>query len=345
MWTSRRCISIGVLSLILATASWGLSASAAEPLFACDDVLHLTIHGPLTSLARGTPGSTDVRGSLELADGRMIPMTFSRYGLSRLCECGLPSFKITIAEEDARGTIFEGQSTLRLVTPCQYGSSFDRYILLEYLVYESFAVITEPALQTRLVSCRFRDSEKPAFEEIGLAFFVEDIGLAANRHGKTWLAIRSQRVADLDPAQLALMALFQFMVGNTDWSALSSAAGQPCCHNVAVLGAEGDKHNTLLPFDFDQAGLVDAPYAAPDERLKIQRVTQRVYRGYCSHNDEIPAAIAIFNEKRPELEELVNENALPNPQARKRALKYIDAFYTTINNPRKVESRIVSECR
>ena len=345
MWTSRRSTLIGILPLILATVSWGLSASAAEPLFAGDDVLHLTIHGPLTRLARGTPGSTDVGGWLELADGRMIPMTFSRYGISRLRECGLPSFKITIAEEDTRGTIFEGQSTLRLVTPCQHGSSYDSYILLEYLVYESFAVITEPALQTRLVSCRFHDNEKPAFEEIGLAFFVEDIGLAADRHGKTWLDIRSQRIADLDPAQLALLALFQFMVGNTDWSALSSAAGQSCCHNMAVLGAESDKYNTLLPFDFDQTGLVDAPYAAPDERLKIQRVTQRVYRGYCSHNDEIPAAIAIFNEKRPELEELLNENVLPNPQARKRALKYIDSFYDTIKSPRKVESRIVSKCR
>jgi len=345
MWMNRRSTLIGVLPLILATISWVVSTSAAEPLFEGDDVLDLTIHGPMTRLARGTRGSTDVGGWLELADGQKIQMTFSRYGISRLRECGLPCFKITIAEEDARGTIFEGQSTLRLVTGCQYGSSYDRYILLEYLVYESFAVITEPALQTRLVSCRFRDSEKPAFEEIGLAFFVEDIGLAADRHGKTWLDIRSQRIADLDPAQLALLALFQFMVGNTDWSALSSAAGQSCCHNVAVLGAEGDKHNRLLPFDFDQAGLVDAPYAAPDERLKIQRVTQRVYRGYCTHNDELPAAIAVLNEKRRELEELFDENALPNPQARKRALKYIDGFYDTINNPRKMESRIISECR
>jgi hypothetical protein len=345
MWMSRRCLSIGVLPLILATVSWGVSASAVEPLFARDDVLHLTIHGPLTSVARGEPGSTDVGGWLELSDGRMIPMTFSRYGISRLRECGLPCFKITIGEEDARGTVFEGQPTLRLVTACQHGSSFDRYILLEYLVYESFAVIAEPALQTRLVSCRFRDSERPSFEATGLAFFVEDIGMAATRYGKSWLDIRSQRIADLDPAQLALLALFQFMVGNTDWSALSSSAGQSCCHNVAVLGAEGDKDNMLLPFDFDQAGLVDAPYAAPDERLKIQRVTQRVFRGYCSHNDELPAAIAVFNRKRPKIDKLFNENVLPNPQARKRALKYIDGFYDTINNPRKVESRIVSKCR
>ena len=66
---------------------------------------------------------------------------------------------------------------------------------------------------------------------------------------------------------------------------------------MAVLGTQSEKYNTLLPFDFDQAGLVDAPYAAPDEGLKIQRVTQRVCRGYCSHNHELSSAIGVFNEK------------------------------------------------
>jgi hypothetical protein len=345
MRTRRRWFSIEVVLLIVMTFSWSAPASAAEPLFAGDDVLDLTIYGPLTSLTRGTPDSTPVAGRLELANGETIPVTFSTYGISRLRECGTPCLKIMIDEEHARGTVFEGHHSVRLVTPCHHGSSYNRYILLEYLVYKSYAVITEPALKVRLVSCRFRDSEKPAFDETGLAFFLEDIGATANRHGKSWLDIRSQRIADLDSAQLTVLTLFQFMVGNTDWSALSSPAGQRCCHNMAVLGAEGDPYNTLLPFDFDQAGLVDAPYAAPDEGLKIDRVTERVYRGFCRHNDDLPAAITVFNEMRPELEELFNQDGLPNPKVRKRALKYIDGFYNTINDPRKVENRILSDCR
>jgi hypothetical protein len=345
MRTRHRWFSIEVVLLIMMTISWSAHASAAEPLFAGDDVLDLTIHGPLTSLTRGTPDATPVAGRLELANGETIPMTFSTYGISRLRECGTPCLKITVEEKHARGTAFEGLRSVRLVTPCHYGSSYDRYILLEYLVYKSYAVIAEPALQVRLVSCRFRDGDRPAFEETGLAFFLEDIEATAKRHSKSWLDIRSQRLADLNSAQLTLLTLFQFMVGNTDWSALSGPAGQRCCHNMAVLGAEGDRYNTLLPFDFDQAGLVDAPYAAPDEGLGIGQVTERVYRGFCRHNDELPAAIAVFNEVRPELEELFNQDGLPNPKVRKRALKYIDTFFNTINDPRRVQSRILSDCR
>ena len=70
-----------------------------------------------------------------------------------------------------------------------------------------------------------------------------------------------------------------------------------------------------------------------------------MYRGFCMHNDDVPAAIAVFNEMRSELEELFKQDGLPNPQARKRALKYIDGFYNLINDPRKVKSRILSDCR
>ena len=345
MRTRRRWFSIEAVLLIVMTFSWRAPASAVEPLFAGDDVLELTIYGPLTSLARGTPDSTPVTGRLELGNGKTIPMTFSTYGISRLRECGTPCLKITLEEEHTRGTVFEGHRSVRLVTPCHYGSSYDKYILLEYLVYKSYAVIAKPALKVRLASCRFRDSDRPAFDETALAFFLEDIGATATRHGKSWLDFRSQRIADLHPAQLTLLTLFQFMVGNTDWSALSGPAGQRCCHNVAVLGAEGDRFNTLLPFDFDQAGLVNAPYAVPDEGLRIDRVTERVYRGFCGHNDDLPSAIAVFNERRPELEELFNQDGLPNPKVRKGALKYIDGFYNTINDPRMVEKRILSDCR
>lgn len=75
------------------------------------------------------------------------------------------------------------------------------------------------------------------------------------------------------------------------------------------------------------------------------RVTQRVYRGFCTHNDRIPAAISIFNDMRPELERLFKNDELPDPKARQRALKYIASFYDTINNPRRMKSRILKDCR
>jgi hypothetical protein len=324
---------------------WASSATAVEALFDSSSVLELSIHAPFSRLDRSSEGHGSVEGRIELQDGVSIPVTLSRYGLSRLQMCTTPPLKVDIGDEDSRGTPFEGIRSVRLVPPCLTEASFDRYILLEYLVYRSWAIIGEPAVGVRLVSCRFQDSEKPAHYSIGLSFLMEDIGEAAARHGRTWLDIETQSVPDLKPEQCAVFALFQFMVGNTDWSAVASAAGERCCHNVAVFGAEDDPHNLLLPFDFDQSGLVNAPYAAPNRQLPIRFVTQRIYRGFCLHNAEVPAAVAVFNAKRPELEDLFNDEGLPDKKARKRAWKYIESFYDTINNPRKLEKKILCACR
>jgi len=345
MKVARRPTPPFFVVVITTALVWASSATAVEPLFGSRSVLELSVHAPFTRLDRASVGQGRVAGRIELADGVSIPVTLSRYGLSRLQMCTTPPLKIDVEEQSSRGTPFEGIHSLRLVPPCQTEASYDRYILLEYLVYRSWAIIGEPAVGVRLASCRFQDSEKPAQHSIGLSFLMEDIGEAAARQDRTWLDIQAQCIYDMDPEQSAVFALFQFMVGNTDWSAVASSGGERCCHNVAVFGAEGEAHNLLLPFDFDQAGLVNAPYAAPNHRLPIRAVSQRLYRGFCLHNAEVPGAVAVFNARRPELEDLFNDARLPDKSARKRAWKYIEIFYDTINNPRKLEKKILCACR
>jgi hypothetical protein len=334
-----------VVLLVVAVLFPGFSIWASDPLFGSDGALSLTIRGPLMSLTRATVDNADVSGWIEFGDGGQIPVTFSRFGVSRLEQCDVPSLVITVDPKSVLNTPFEGQRKLWLVTPCRHTSGYQKFILLEYLVYKCYAVIAAPALQVRLVNLRYRDSERLSVDETEYAFLVEDIGEAADRHGKEWLDIRKQPFKGLDPAQLSRLALFQFMVGNTDWSALSIGANERCCHNIAILGSKDGSTNTVLPFDFDQAGLVNAPYAFPDPSLMIRDVTHRVYRGYCLHNDYLPEAIAAFNEMRAEIEALFNQELLPFSQVRMRALKYVEGFYDTINDPKKLKKQIVNKCR
>jgi hypothetical protein len=322
------------------------SVVAGESLFDDDGILDLTIRTPLKRLMRHSEGAANMTGSLELASGIVIPVVCNKYGISRLRECDLASLAFTVDPDDVRNTLFEGLEILRMVTPCRLRGDFDRYTVLEYLVYRSYALIAEPALRVRLVRARFHDSERPTKEQTGFAFFIEDIGRAAVRNGQIWLDIQSQRVSDLDPTQLTVMTLFQYMIGNTDWSAVAGRPDERCCHNVAAFGGEGGGLNTVVPFDFDQTGLVDPPYAAqPDASLGIRRVTDRKYRGLCEHNSELPAAIAVFNQKRSQITALFRQDELPYPQAREKALEYVDDFYGIINDRRKLERRIVRDCR
>ena len=94
-------------------------------------------------------------------------------------------------------------------------------------------------------------------------------------------------------------------------------------------------------YDFDQAGVINAEYAAPAEQLRLRSVRQRLWRGRCIHSSELDAVIALFNDQRTAL-----ESALVDPEARqaKAALKYVDGFYKIINDPKKRQKNIDQRC-
>lgn len=340
----RHRATTALLSIVLAFV-WAHPAPAEELLYESDDVLPITIHGPLSKLARSAKDADDVPGHIELEDGTTIPMTFTKFGVSRLQECGVPSLTITLEPALVRGTIFEGQKRIWLVTPCQHHGSYDKYTLLEYLIYRSFAEISEPALHARLVSLHYHDTQRRSKDWTEYAFILEDIGHAAARTGRTWLDIPAQDLADFDPTQLATMSLFQYMVGNTDWSAVAGPPGKRCCHNVALFGSDDAASDAAVPHDFDRAGLVNPPYAVPSAKMGIRKVTERLYRGFCFHNNQLPAVIEVFNDHRPEIENLFNQDDLPYPDARSYALEYLDGFYETINDPKKLKKKILQKCR
>ena len=69
------------------------------------------------------------------------------------------------------------------------------------------------------------------------------------------------------------MSIFQYMIGNLDWSVLKS-------HNIALFRRE-DGTIIPLPFDFDYSGLVNAEYAVPPKALHLYSIRVRKYRGFC----------------------------------------------------------------
>jgi hypothetical protein len=334
-----------VVAVHLVSTSFSAGPVNGQGLFESDGVLELKLRVPKEEFLADMAQRPVVKGSIEVEGGNTIPITATTYGDSRLEICTIPLMHLTIDPADARNTMFEGQEALWLVTPCRESGWYGKFVVLEYLTYKSYAVLADKALRVRPASVDIHDTEGSSKVRTRRGFFLEDIGLAAGRLGMAWLDVPSVEFEDLDPAQVTLMTLFQYMVGNTDFSAVSSRVGERCCHNMALFEADDDAGHTLVPFDFDSTGLVNAPYAVVDKRLGIERVTDRIYRGLCMHNEELHGAIAAFNEKRPELEALFKRSDLPYPKARKRALKYVDGFYRIINDPKKLEEHVVGACR
>ena len=64
------------------------------------------------------------------------------------------------------------------------------------------------------------------------------------------------------------MMLFEYMIGNTDWSTYA-------LHNMELVRKEDGDH-LPIPYDFDFSGLVNTIYANPDPKLGIASVTSAI---------------------------------------------------------------------
>ena len=100
-----------------------------------------------------------------------------------------------------------------------------------------------------------------------------------------------------------------------------------------------------MPYDLDTTGLVNPPYAAPDDSLPLRSVKQRLYRGFCASNSLLPDAIAQIQVGRVELTALFEDSTFLSSPAKRGAIHYLDAFFEILEDPKKLKKRILDDCR
>ncbi len=170
------------------------------------------------------------------------------------------------------------------------------------------------------------------------AFFTEHFSALAARQGAEVLPTENFDPQEADATELATLELFEFMIGNTDWSAVSA-------HNVAHIRTPAGAV-TAVGYDFDFSGLVNAPYALPPPQLKLRRVTQRLYRGFCHPELDWTQLFAQFLGRRAAIEGVVhNEIAALKDAHRQAALAYLDEFFAIISSPERRQADILDACR
>ena len=125
----------------------------------------------------------------------------------------------------------------------------------------------------------------------------------------------------------------------------TGASYNECCHNYVLFGNDVDVDPLLaIPYDFDQSGFVDAPYAVAPEMLRIRSVRQRVYRGRCANNEQLEKSIKQFRDSRSEIYELIAAQEGLASGVHKSIVRYVDDFYEIIDDSRDVEKTIIDQC-
>ncbi len=312
---------------------------------------HVILAGPWRHIQRNV--KKDDRYPAQLTypgtDGqtRTIAIQVSPRGITRRLEvCKFPPLKIHFDKQVVKGTQWRGNTSLKLVTYCQTGARFEQYYIKEYLAYRIYNLITPYSFRVKPLSVEYRDSGSKSKPVTRFSFLIEDIDEVANRNDLDKLTIGEVPYKQLDAVVSSYLSLFQYMIGNLDWAATSGPDKSRCCHNSRVIGQGKDIiPKYVVPYDFDFSGLVNAPYALPPDGLRVRKVTQRLYRGFCVHNDSLPLAVATFNEKKSAIMTLFRDDPHLDNRSRDRALKFLEGFYQVINNPKAFKHEIIDKCR
>ena len=138
--------------------------------------------------------------------------------------------------------------------------------------------------------------------------------------------------------QLDKMNLFQYMIGNTDWSAIGS-------HNVRLIKCKDYPLPLPIAYDFDYAGLVNAPYAVHGEGIDLEHITERLYLGMCREAGELEKQIPLFQEKKATFYQIIKDFPYLDKKEKKEMIAYLDDFYKVLNNPKSFSRNITGHCR
>jgi hypothetical protein len=295
--------------------------------------LELTLKANLKMLRRDKSESSPYHAasaSYADADGQRVevPLRVKTHGIWRLKHCANPPLRLNFSNRTAKGTVFHDVERPKMVSPCENNKISEQYVLQEFQLYRIYQLVTPVSHRARLVHITFADSATGKSDAPKYAFLFEDPEVMAARLGGTLIKQKGAGPDDLNPAAAGIAFLFEYMIGNTDFSFWG-------LHNGELVGLPGGD-NLPVGYDFDFSGAVDTHYATVDPQLPIKRVRQRLFRGHCVQNGAIPAAIAVFQKQKIAIYALYTDDIgkLLDPSTVKETLRYWDDFYKSLERPK-----------
>ncbi len=325
-----------------------VSAQAQKPvkkklkkLFEENETLVVQLTTDMKKLRANTSGEKKFVARLRFAfnDSTIVEDTIfvRQRGHFRKQNCNLAALALEFKPKVANA--FNPWTKLKLVNNCGMKQDDQQYLYKEFLVYKMYQLFTSYSLGTRLVQITYNDAEGKVKPYTEYSFLIEDIDHLAKQNKCREESKIKYSSKEVDYDQTTLLSLFEYMIGNVDWSI-------PNYHNIKILVPKKDSNALPIPvaYDFDVSGIVNPHYAVGTPGIN-EDVTERVYRGFPRKMEELQVAIDLFVAKEKAIYQLIDDFVLLENFNKREMKDFLKDFFVTIKDKEKVESIFIKNAR
>jgi len=320
-----------------------ITKTVSTQLFESDELLEITLKFDITTFKRKRSDTEYLDAVIsyvsDTQDTIIQNIKVRARGEFRRTFCDFPPVHLNFRLKDSIGSEFRGIDKLKLVPYCKPG--YEDYVLREYLVYKLYNVLTDYSLRVRLLRINFINSAKPDAKPLTqFGFVIEPVSVFEKRTGSTEVKTKiSQRMVREE--MMNRVAIFNYMIGNTDWSV-------PAMHNVIIFSQPhtGPKDlGTIVPYDFDFSGIVNAEYAHPFESLPIKSIRERLYLGLCRSEESFKKSLSEFLEKKEEFYKVINSFPYLREKSKKDMIMFLSGFFHDFDRKNTIVYKLINDCK
>jgi hypothetical protein len=259
-------------------------------------------------------------------------------GNMRKKTCDFPPVKIRFYKEEMENDSIADINELKLVTSCKNTEQNEEWVQREYLIYELYNRVTEQSFRVKSASVRFEDTEKKGRYQESYSFFIESVKELSARIGGTPIRPKIVSSRIIDSLSYDRMSVFQYMIGNTDWSVRVR-------HNIKVIFIDSINSAVAIPYDFDYSGAVNTDYAVPNtDYYPIESVRDRYYLGLCRSSAHYKQIFDFYLSKEKDLLAHCEQVAYLPKGAKKEMAGYFGEFFNVLRNPKTARREIENNC-
>ena len=239
------------------------------------------------------------------------------------CDTTMLPFRVQLRKKELREAGFAEFRNHKIVTPCIADPEGTQNLHEELLVYKLYNILTDQSfdvIEAKLLRYSMNPNSPPDSVTV---LVIEPTKEMAQRVGSGEVETYNLPADSLDAWSYNCTALFQFMVGNFDWS-------QKFVQNVKLV--RGPNGLITVPHDFDFSSIVEASYALVPREFGIYDPKDRVYLGE-HFFDQLPEMEQHFIDHKDEMIEYVLAFEGLKKSRRKQVVTFLKNFFRYIEDP------------